>query len=109
MVVDGETYMCFQTCTALFLNNKHIPFHSGGMDTPIRSTELELPLQPFLGGGETCKLLQTCMCRSSDSIDIQAGHFFEDILPSFLQQQQPNNQITTNIIIHKYGYEIYEH
>lgn len=43
------------------------------------------------------------------SLDIQAGHFFEDILPSFLQQQQPNNQITTNIIIHKYGYEIYEH
>lgn len=36
------------------------------------------------------------------SLDIQAAQFFEDILPSFLQQQQPNSQ-TTKIIIHMFG------
>jgi hypothetical protein len=38
-----------------------------GVGSPVHSTELELPLQPFLGDGETCKLLQTCMCQSSGS------------------------------------------
>jgi hypothetical protein len=39
----------------------------GGVGSPVHSAELELPLQPFLGDDETCKLLQTCMCQSSDS------------------------------------------
>uniref|UniRef100_A0A0A9D4X5 Uncharacterized protein n=1 Tax=Arundo donax TaxID=35708 RepID=A0A0A9D4X5_ARUDO len=72
MVVDGETYMCFQTCTALFLNNKHIPLHSAVLGSPNRSTVLYLPLQPFLGGGETCKLLQICTCQSLDSTSNRA-------------------------------------
>jgi hypothetical protein len=69
MAVDDETYMCSQICTVRFLNNKRIPSHSAAMGSLKHSAVLGLQLQLFLGGGETCMLLQICMFQSSNNTE----------------------------------------